>query len=163
MANWLEKIMSSGMQKPGGRNLPAQRRQGALSTSSRGMVPNTLPNASIIYGVAASALFVIGLYFLLFGHRWIAGLLVMLPAGCFLGFALHSPLQFLPHPVFSSVRCVFGDRKIWQRLLFVWFSYASIKSIFNLINLLKLMIKFQKRSNFINNNKENQNRYETYH
>lgn len=93
MTNWLQKIVLSSSQKPKGRTLPVQRKSQPLSTMSRGASPPALPNASIIYGVAASALFVIGLYFLLFEHRWIAGLLVMLPAGCFLGFALH----FLKH------------------------------------------------------------------
>lgn len=85
MTNWLQKIMLP--QKPNGRAL-AERRPGSLQASSRG-APPALPNASVIYGIAASALFVIGFYFLLFEHRWVAGLLVMLPAGCFLGFALH--------------------------------------------------------------------------
>jgi hypothetical protein len=91
MANWQQKIILP--QKPNGRALPAERRPGSLQAARRGAAPPALPNASVIYGVAASALFVIGLYFLLFEHRWIAGGLVMLPAGCFLGFALH----FLKH------------------------------------------------------------------
>jgi hypothetical protein len=94
MANWLEKIIPPGLQKSGGRNLTANMRQGPLPAPFRGTGPGALPNASIIYGIAASALFVIGLYFLFFTHRWVTGLLIMLPAACFLGFALH----FVKHP-----------------------------------------------------------------
>jgi hypothetical protein len=94
MANWLQKIIPPSLQGPAGRNLPTRLRQTSLTTSPRNAPSGALPNASVIYGVAASVLFVIGLYFLLFTNRWVAGLLVMLPAGCFLGFALH----FIKHP-----------------------------------------------------------------
>jgi len=47
-----------------------------------------LPNASLIYGMAAAALMAICLYFLFTG-MWLTGILLMLPAGCLLGFALH--------------------------------------------------------------------------
>lgn len=48
----------------------------------------TLPNASVIYGSAAAILMTIGLYFLFTG-AWLSGILLFLPAGCLLGFALH--------------------------------------------------------------------------
>jgi hypothetical protein len=47
-----------------------------------------LPNASLIYGIGAAALMTICLYFLFTG-MWLTSLLLMLPAGCLLGFALH--------------------------------------------------------------------------
>lgn len=47
-----------------------------------------LPNASIIYGVGASILFVLALG-LLFNGLWLTSLVVILAAGCFLGFAVH--------------------------------------------------------------------------
>lgn len=47
-----------------------------------------LPPASVIYGMAASGLCVLALYFLFTG-LWFTGALVLLPAGCFLGFALY--------------------------------------------------------------------------
>jgi hypothetical protein len=47
-----------------------------------------MPNASIVYGVAASVLCMIAIYFL-FSRLWFTGLLVLLPAACFLGFSLY--------------------------------------------------------------------------
>ncbi|MDP9127426.1 MAG: hypothetical protein M3N08_04090 [Pseudomonadota bacterium] len=50
--------------------------------------PATLPNASIIYGVAAGALFVMAIYLALSGSLF-TGALVCLPAAAMTGFALH--------------------------------------------------------------------------
>lgn len=47
-----------------------------------------LPNASIIYGIGASVLFVLALG-LLFNGLWLTALIVMLAAASFLGFAVH--------------------------------------------------------------------------
>ncbi len=47
-----------------------------------------LPPATIIYGAASGMLFAIAFCFLITGH-WLNGTLVLLPAGCFLGFAIH--------------------------------------------------------------------------
>jgi hypothetical protein len=47
-----------------------------------------LPNASLIYGAAAAALITLSLYFLFTG-MWLTGILLLLPAGCLLGYALH--------------------------------------------------------------------------
>ena len=47
-----------------------------------------LPNASLIYGMGSAALLVLSVYFLFTG-MWLRGILVMLPAACLLGFALH--------------------------------------------------------------------------
>ena len=55
--------------------------------------PAQLPNASIIYGIAASILLVIAILFL-FRGMWGTFLVVLLPAFCFLGLAIH----FLKHP-----------------------------------------------------------------
>lgn len=95
MANWLEKIVSPP-KGPNSKNLPVHVRQGGrvpAQASSFGGSKNTLPNASIIYGMAASALFVIALCFLISG-RWGTAILVALPAISFLGFALY----FMRHP-----------------------------------------------------------------
>jgi hypothetical protein len=92
MANWLQKILPPATrQGPGRGNLPANPQRGKPPSTQLGArsPASQPPNASIIYGIAASALFVIALYFLLFGHRVVAGFLVMLLAVCFLGFALH--------------------------------------------------------------------------
>ena len=48
-----------------------------------------LPFAAIIYGMAASALFVVGVVYILRGV-WFSGVFIFLVAGCFLGFALYS-------------------------------------------------------------------------
>jgi hypothetical protein len=80
MANWLEKILPPPQSK--GRNLAVQSRPGSAPSSGQ------MPNASIIYGIAASVLFIVAIYFL-FSRMWFTGLLVCLPASCFLGFCLH--------------------------------------------------------------------------
>jgi hypothetical protein len=49
-----------------------------------------LPQASIIYGIAAAVLFVVAIYFF-FTAAWFTGILLLVPAGCLMGFAL----QFL--------------------------------------------------------------------
>lgn len=81
MANWLEKIISSGP-PPRGRSLTTARRGPAPAPHSK------LPNAAVIYGAAAGALFAIAL-FVFFAKSWFTGLLIMLPAACLLGFAAH--------------------------------------------------------------------------
>jgi hypothetical protein len=93
MANWLEKLLLPAPQRQANRNLPAPVKQNRPLTSAGGPQAGGLPNASIVYGGAASALFVIALYFALIG-RWVTGGLVLLLAGCFLGYALH----FLKYP-----------------------------------------------------------------
>ncbi|MGE3623387.1 MAG: hypothetical protein AB7H77_05905 [Bdellovibrionales bacterium] len=93
MANWLQKIFPPARDQAS-RNLPTAYRRNPLGLPARKAAPDNLPNASIIYGMAAAALFVIALYFMFFEHKWITGALVMLPAVCFLGFALH----FLKYP-----------------------------------------------------------------
>lgn len=46
-----------------------------------------LPNASLIYGIAAAALLVFSLFFFFTGS-WVTGGLLLFLAGCFLGYAL---------------------------------------------------------------------------
>ncbi len=87
MANWLQKIMLP-VPAAKSRNLPVKVKPGQLVTPMTVVRPEKLPNASVIYGIAASILVVIALYFL-FRGVWFTGFLVLLPAACFLGFALH--------------------------------------------------------------------------
>jgi hypothetical protein len=89
MANWLQKIASKGLTGSKNMNLPAPRQnQFPSPPGPTGNQPNnSLPNASIIYGVAASVLFVFGLY-MMFGGRWFTGFLIWLPGVAFVGFAL---------------------------------------------------------------------------
>jgi hypothetical protein len=88
MANWLQKIFPPASNNQGGRNLPAKRQDSPLQTLLTPITGGqTLPNATLIYGIAAGVLFGVALFFL-FSGRWFTGFLVLLPAGCFLGFAL---------------------------------------------------------------------------
>jgi hypothetical protein len=93
MANWLEKILPpAGVAKDGQGAGPLAKRNPQRQVTSPNPVPivasGQLPNAALIYGIAAAALFAVALYFLFTG-RWLTALLVSLPAGCFLGYALH--------------------------------------------------------------------------
>ncbi len=46
-----------------------------------------LPNAAIIYAVAASAIFAVGILTIIGGH-WISGLIILATAACLFGYAL---------------------------------------------------------------------------
>ena len=82
MAGWLQKIITPPpvSAKPGA--LPARR------GSVQRQTPQTLPNATIIYGIGASLLFVAAGSLLLHG-RWFAGVIVFALGICLTGFALH--------------------------------------------------------------------------
>ncbi|MDR3450767.1 MAG: hypothetical protein P4M15_13660 [Alphaproteobacteria bacterium] len=76
-------------------SLPAKNAQGkAVAASQAGVTApaQSLPNATIIYGIGASLLFVASLFLLLQG-RWFTGFLTILVGGCLVGYALH----FLKH------------------------------------------------------------------
>jgi hypothetical protein len=90
MANWLQKIFPVAPSPASKTNLPVitPDKIPPVATSQTSPQPASLPQASIIYAIAASALFVIAVYFLLTG-RWFTCFLIMLPAFCFLGFALY--------------------------------------------------------------------------
>jgi hypothetical protein len=88
MPNWLQKISSGVTDTAKKQNLPAILRAGAVSTARKAEAVKKLPNASIIYGIAAGVLGVVGIYFLFTG-RWFTGCMVLFLAACFLGFALH--------------------------------------------------------------------------
>jgi len=47
-----------------------------------------LPNATVIYGIGASLLFVAS-FSLLMTQKWLPGFLVLFIGGCLVGFALH--------------------------------------------------------------------------
>lgn len=109
MLDWLEKKLlppnQSGRRPPAlrGSSMPSKNKLPALIDSekidrmtaflnplipSAGQMPAELPNATIIYAVGAAALFTVALFHL-FSGDWIIGLLLFLPAGVLLGFALH--------------------------------------------------------------------------
>ncbi|MDE2030419.1 MAG: hypothetical protein KGI97_07655 [Alphaproteobacteria bacterium] len=81
MANWLQK-------KP---SLPAQRKTGNLPAQP-GRPPQhqnaNLPNATVIYGIGASFLFVAA-FFLAVSGRWFPAIAVFAIGACLVGFALH--------------------------------------------------------------------------
>ncbi len=89
MANWLQRVLTPSPVGTKKAPLPVKRTQGQLALPNHPAPTHAvLPAASVIYGVAASGFFVIAVYFVLTG-RWFTGALVLLPAACFLGFALH--------------------------------------------------------------------------
>jgi len=89
MANWLQKIRLPVPVAQKSQNLPVVAKTGSLPMQAESRAPqDKLSNASVVYGMAASALCVVALYFFFIG-LWFTGVLVLLPACCFLGFALH--------------------------------------------------------------------------
>jgi hypothetical protein len=90
MANWLQKTSQTYLSKFKTINLPMVRppQLPAAPGDYGPQPPASVPPASFIYGIAASALCVMSLYFIFTGH-WVTGLLVLLPAAALLGFALH--------------------------------------------------------------------------
>ena len=81
MANWLREFLTppAVSQKPG-----------ALMQKGKPVVqgPQSLPNATVIYGIGASLLFVAS-FFLLLAGRWVPAAAVFVIGGCLTGFALH--------------------------------------------------------------------------
>ena len=97
MAGWLEKILPPPAKGKEG-NLPALNPWASAvpaknSNKTADHPPGHLPNASLIYGIAAAILIAISLYFLFTG-MWFRAILLLLPAGCFFGYAMY----FLRHP-----------------------------------------------------------------
>jgi hypothetical protein len=90
MANWLEKLLAPSSQAQKERNLPVQTRPGNLPTQpeQKLQVPQNLPNATVIYGIGASLLFVAAFYLLL-SARWFPAFVVFALGMCLTGFALH--------------------------------------------------------------------------
>lgn len=94
MGSLLQKLLGSGTPpsaRPGkARNLPVQARAGHLPGHplKKGMGAQNLPNATVIYGIGASLLFVSSFSLLLAG-RWVPGGAVFVLGGCLTGFALH--------------------------------------------------------------------------
>ena len=88
MPNWLQKFTSPATGVLKGLKLPVKWQPGQLPAQPLIRPQERLPNASLIYGLASGALFAIAIYYLVTG-RWFTGAMVMLPAGCLFGFALH--------------------------------------------------------------------------
>ncbi len=87
MGNWLQKILapadkSKSVAQTGPRNVPAHRMEPLP------LRPKDLPNATVIYGIGASLLFVAAFSLLVEG-RWVSAGLVFVIGGCLVGFGLH--------------------------------------------------------------------------
>ncbi len=87
MARWLDRFLPPPTGKKPGLPSVEARRPG-LPTQPLVAAPDQLPNASLVYGVAAAVLLVLCLYFLFTG-RWFTGLILLLPTACLFGFAVH--------------------------------------------------------------------------
>lgn len=97
MVNFLDKFIGKRSDEDGrGRSLTA-RPEGTkhLAKAGLGRLPRAngtpngrIPNASKVYGVAASVLFVFALYFLLFKGIVLTGILIMVLAGVLFGYAV---------------------------------------------------------------------------
>jgi len=97
MQGWLQKVGQSLAKttdaKPRAQeSLPVVQRTGALPAQQvrrTQPAPNaSLPNATVIYGIGASFMFVAAVSLLLAG-RWFPALGVFALGACLLGFALH--------------------------------------------------------------------------
>lgn len=67
---------------------PGDGRLGAYRPPQRSS-GEKLPNASVIYGLASSVLFVIAVYNLIFTPGWFSGIMILILAGILLGYAVY--------------------------------------------------------------------------
>jgi hypothetical protein len=91
MKGWLQKILIPPVRTGQGRSLPVQNQPGHVPAQLRGaqpVAPTPLPNATVIYGIGASLLFV-ATFFLLVAGRWFPAFVVFSLGACLVGFALH--------------------------------------------------------------------------
>jgi hypothetical protein len=94
MANWLQKLLAPVPPSVKG-NLPVTRSsmmqnklQKMVAIATQVRPSKSLPNAAVVYGIAA-AVFLVASLALIISGAWLSGLLVLLPMSCFVGFALH--------------------------------------------------------------------------
>jgi protein-S-isoprenylcysteine O-methyltransferase Ste14 len=92
MAGWLQNLLVSPPKGKRTPSVPAQVRQSvhlpAQPMKAAYQQPQGLPNATVIYGIVASLLFVSS-FFLVMGGRWFPGIVVFSLGVCLTGFALH--------------------------------------------------------------------------
>ena len=88
MANFLQKYFPPPPPADGRVNLPSAYRADPPPVYASQRMVKGLPNATVVYGVAASALFVVAIYSLLTG-AWFNALLVLFVAACLMGYALY--------------------------------------------------------------------------
>ncbi len=91
MKGWLEKILASPHLRANAPKLPTLR-QGSGNLPGQQLRPlppaASLPNATVIYGIGASLMFVAA-FFLLLQGRWFPAFIVVVLGACLVGFALH--------------------------------------------------------------------------
>jgi hypothetical protein len=92
MGNWLQKILMPTTPTKKAGKLPAQaprtKHLPAQPFKYGAPLPASLPNATVIYGIGASLLFVASFSLFLAG-RWFPGIGVFFLGACLTGFALH--------------------------------------------------------------------------
>ncbi|MFA5040573.1 MAG: hypothetical protein WC464_02945 [Bdellovibrionales bacterium] len=89
MGNWLQRILVPA--KGAKKSPPQVRKSGkvpAHPSKKAAPMPKDLPNATVIYGIGASLLFVASFSLAMEG-KWIPSLLVFFLGICLIGFALH--------------------------------------------------------------------------
>ncbi len=82
MSGWLQKIMTI-QKKPASKFVPSLKGK----NNHIQLIPG-IPNASVIYGIGASLLFIASFSLLLSG-RWFISFLVLFIGGCLFGFAYY--------------------------------------------------------------------------
>jgi hypothetical protein len=88
MANWLQKLLPPPAVSPKTGKAMVSRTDKPLAPLAAPPPPQSLPNATIIYGIGASLLFVSS-FFLLLEGRWVPAITVFALGACLTGFALH--------------------------------------------------------------------------
>ncbi len=90
MANWLERLLPPPKGSGKSTQLPVVGRKRPVAEYGRSPLSESskVPNASLIYGVGASVLMVMSLYFL-FQGQWFTALVIMFPAICLFAFAMY--------------------------------------------------------------------------
>lgn len=92
MGGWMQKVLGTAPPVKNPENLPVQAsKTGHLPApllKTGGVPPQALPNATVIYGIGASLLFVASFSLFLAGN-WFSAIWVSASAACLVGFALH--------------------------------------------------------------------------
>lgn len=90
MANWLDKVLPPPKGSGKSAQLPVVERKRPVAEYGRPLPPEAsrIPNASLIYGIGATIMMVMSLFFLLQG-QWFTALVILFPAICLFGYAMY--------------------------------------------------------------------------
>lgn len=90
MANWLDKVSSSSKGLRTSAQLPALGRKRPVAEYGRPSPAEAskIPNASLIYGLGATVMMVMSLFFM-FEGQWVTSLVILFPAVCLFGYAMY--------------------------------------------------------------------------